>query len=133
MKKSTLILALIGALLLAACSESLGEASADFCAAEAGLASAVDELGTLNPQSTASELEQVKKDISDAWDDYETAAEDTNEAAKTEAQRAYTDYLNAVEVIPGSGSLGERVQAHIDAAKVLVADLKIIADASKCT
>jgi hypothetical protein len=119
--------------LVAACSPaSPDEAVDDFCDAQDELISAVSGLTTLSLASGDGDVDNVRGDIESAWDSYEGETEGLEEELRSQAQNAYTDYLNAVEVIPPDDSIGDRVQAHVDAAQVFLGDLQQISGSVNC-
>jgi hypothetical protein len=123
----------IAFLVIAACSPSTPEEAVDdFCDAQDELISAVGELTTLSLTSGEGDVDNVRGDIESAWDSYEGETEGLEEELRSQAQNAYTDYLNAIEVIPPDDTIGERVQAHVAAAQVFLGDLQQISGSVNC-
>lgn len=131
--KRPLAFAAAAFLAIAACSSPAPEEAVDdFCAAQDELTTSVEELSTLSLSSTSGELDTVRSDIEAGWETYETETEGLEESLKSQAQNAYTDYLNAVEVIPPDDTIEQRIDAYVAAAEVFREDLRQISDSVTC-
>jgi hypothetical protein len=130
--KRQFAIALMGVLALTACSDSPDENLAAFCDSHDSLVTSVESFGSLSAESTSDDVDAVRDDVETSWAAYEAAAEDVSQDAKTQAEAAYSDYLNAISVIPGDAPISDRVEMTIEAANVLKTNLNTIAESVTC-
>lgn len=131
--KRPVVFVIVALFAIAACSSpEPEEAVDDFCAAQDELTTSVGELSTLTLSSAADDVDTVRNEIGSAWETYETETEGLEESLKSQAQNAYTDYLNATEIIPPDNTIEQRVKAYVAAAEAFLADLRQISDSVNC-
>lgn len=122
-----------GALLLAGCTQSVDEASGDFCSNADALEAELVSLGSLvDGDATVDDVEAQRDAVSDAYDNLASSGGDLDEAVSAAADDAYSSYQDAVDAIPGDASVTEAATAYAAAAQAYVADLATIAVDAGC-
>ena len=122
-----------GGLLLAGCTQSVDEASGDFCSNVDALEAELVSLGSLvDGDATVDDVEAQRDAVSDAYDNLASSGGDLDEAVSAAADDAYGSYQDAVDAIPGDASVTEAVTAYAAAAQAYVADLATIAVDAGC-
>lgn len=122
-----------GALLLAGCTESVEEASGDFCANLDTLEAELASLESLVAgDATVDDIEAQKEVVRDAYDAAEASAGELDEAVSNDAEAAYDSYEDAVSEIPGDATLSEAAPQYASAVQAYVASLATIAVDAGC-
>ena len=122
-----------GALLLAGCTESVEEASGDFCSNLDTLEAELASLESLVAgDATLDDIDAQREVVRDAWDAAASSAGDLDEAVAGEADAAYDSYQNALGEIPGDATLSEAAPAYASATQGYLASLATIAVDAGC-
>ena len=125
--------ALAAALVLGGCSESVEEASGDFCSSLDTLDAELESLESLVAgDATLDDLEAQRDVVSDAWQDAADNAGTLDEAVSTEADSAYGTFQDAIDAIPGDATVTEAAAQYAAAVRAHVADLATIAVDAGC-
>ncbi len=117
---------------LAACSPSPEDALANFCDAQDDLLTSIGAISDLSLGSPADDVVAVRDDISGAWNDYVSAADELAEVQIAGVQSAYQGFLDAVDAIPDGASIGEAIQLSIEAADVFLAQVREVRSSVSC-
>ena len=121
------------ALLMAGCTETVEEASGDFCSNLDTLEAEVASLESLVAgDATLDDIDAQRDVVRDAWDAMASSAGDLDEAVSAEADSAYDSYQDALGEIPGDASLTEAAPVYAAAAQAYLADLAGIAVDAGC-
>ncbi|MBE9140935.1 hypothetical protein IQ254_27680 [Nodosilinea sp. LEGE 07088] len=83
------------------------DAEAGLCDDLNGFATALQNLGQLNAQSTVNDLETARSDLAKAYESVKASAATVEEARLNELDTAYTDFETTVSSISGRDTLGE--------------------------
>ncbi len=86
---------------------SVEDAEAGLCDDLNGLATAVQNLGQINAQSTVNELESARRDVRTAYESVKSSAATVKEARMDELDTAYSNFDQTVNSISGRDTLGE--------------------------
>lgn len=122
-----------GALLLVGCTESVEEASGDFCSNLDTLEAELASLESLVAgDATLDDIDAQREVVRDAYDAAASSAGDLDEAVSGEADAAYDSYQNALREIPGDATLSEAAPAYASAAQAYLASLATIAVDAGC-
>lgn len=115
--------------LVSGCTESVEEASDNYCSSLESLDSAVVDLRALVAgDATVEEVHDQKTAIQDAYQQTVDAASDLDEAVSNESERAYDSFQDAVDAIPVS----EAAAQYTAAAEAYLALLANIAVEAGC-
>ena len=121
------------ALLLAGCTESVDEASGDYCSNLDTLEAELASLESLAAgDATLDDIDAQREVVRDAWDAVASSAGDLDQAVSAEADAAYDSYQNALGEIPGDATLSEAAPAYAVAAQTYLASLASIAVDAGC-
>lgn len=124
---------LTAALALGGCSESVDEASADYCSSVDNLNSELASLASLvGGDATLDEIQAQRDAVSGAYDETAAAAGDLEESVSSAADSAYSDFQDAVDAIPGDATLTEAAEQYAAAARQYEASLATIAADAGC-
>jgi hypothetical protein len=125
--------AAVVALGLAGCSQSVEEASGEYCADLDALRGELSSLTSLvGGDATVEQLQEQRDAVSEAYDAVVSRGDDLDQAVSTEADQAYQAYQDAVDAIPGDASLTEAAPQYAAAVQAYLADLESIADQAGC-
>ena len=121
------------ALLLAGCTETVDDASGDFCSNLDTLESEVASLESLvAADATLDDIDAQREIVRDAWDSVASSAGDLDEAVSAEADSSYDSYQDALGEIPGDATLTEAAPVYAAAAQAYLASLAGIAVDAGC-
>jgi hypothetical protein len=122
-----------GALLLTGCTESVEEASGDFCSNLDTLEAELASLESLVAgDATLDDIDAQREAVRDAYDATAASAGDLDEAVSSEADSAYDSYQDSLGEIPGDASLSEAAPQYAAAAQGYLASLATIAQDAGC-
>ena len=132
--RSTIAVAVAaGALLLAGCTESVEDASGDYCS---NLDSLQAELAALESllagDATLDEINEQREVVRDAFDATAASAGDLNEAVSGEADSANDSYPDAYAGVPGHATHSEAGPQYASAVQGYPPSLATIADDAGC-
>lgn len=119
MKKLLLLipLSLLLTLVLSACgAPSTGEAKTAFCNTLPPLNTAVQNVKSINPNTTVDQAKQYGKDLDKAWKDTKDAAANLQEAQINDLQSAYDSMSKQINNISDDATLhgaNEAIQASV--------------------
>jgi hypothetical protein len=120
-------------LALGGCSESVDEASADYCTSVDNLDAELASLASLvSGDATLDEIQAQRDAVSGAYDETTAAAGDLEESVSSAAESAYGDFQDAVDAIPGDATLTEAAGQYADAARQYAASLATVAADAGC-
>ena len=123
----------VGALLLAGCTESVEEASGDFCSNLDTLEAELASLESLVAgDATLDDIDVQRDAVRDAYDATAASADDLEASVSSEADTAYDSYQDAVDAIPGDATVTEAAPAYATAARGYLASLSTIAVDAGC-
>lgn len=129
---ATLPLAL-AALALAGCSDSVEEASADYCASLDDLNAEVASLRSLVAgDATQEQISDQADSVRGAYEATVAAAGDLDEAVSNEADSAYDTFSSSVDAIAGDATLSEAAAQYSAAAQTYLSSLAGIAQEAGC-
>ena len=121
------------ALLLAGCTETVDEASGDFCSNLDTLEAELASLESLVAgDASLDDIDAQREVVRDAWDAAASSAGDLDEAVSAEADSAYDSYQDALSEIPGEATLSEAAPVYAAAAQAYLASLAGIAVDAGC-
>ena len=107
----TFVLMFLLLLLIGCIPQSLEEAQVDFCQALADYGQAVQELASINADTTVDELNAARQNVAAARQAVVDTAADLREAQVRQAEEAWRDFEETVNAIPGDATLGEAAAA----------------------
>ena len=108
--KRILVLVMAAAFVVAACS-STEDAVDAYCDDLSSLASALQEGQSLTASSTVDDVQQVRDDVTSAYDDAVSSAQDVDDAVTGEIQSAQQAFSDAVGAIPDDSSVSDGLAA----------------------
>ena len=120
------------AVMLTGCSESVEDASGDFCSNLDTLDAELASLESLVADATLDDIEAQRDVVADAWQDAADSAGSLDEAVSNEADSAYDAYQDAIGAIPGDATVAEAAPQYAAAVQAYVADLATIAVDAGC-
>ena len=103
----TLVLMFMLFLLIGCIPQSLEEAQVDFCQALAAYGHAVQELESINADTTVEELNAAGENVAAARQAVVDTAADLRSAQVRHAEEDWHDFEETVKAIPGDATLGE--------------------------
>ena len=118
--------------MLTGCSESVEDASGDFCSNLDTLDAELASLESLVADATLDDIEAQRDVVADAWQDAADSAGSLDEAVSNEADSAYDAYQDAIGAIPGDATVAEAAPQYAAAVQAYVADLATIAVDAGC-
>lgn len=136
-RRSRLVLAgavgVSAALALAGCTESVEEASADYCSSIETLESELESLRSLvGGDGTLDDIEAQRDAVGEAFDASAEAAGDLEESVSAAASSANEEFQDAVAAIPGDATLTEAAGQYAAAARQYLASLATVASDAGC-
>lgn len=128
------VLAAVGAAVaLAGCTQSVDEASTDYCSSIETLEGELDSLGSLvSGDATPEEIQAQREAVSEAFDASSEAAGDLEESVSGAANAANEAFQDAVDAIPDDASLIDTARQYTSAAQQYLASLATIAADAGC-
>ena len=131
--RGAVLLGAAAALVLTGCSQSVDEASSDYCANLDTLNSELASLDTLvTGDATVEEIEDQVSAVESAADDVESSGGDLDSAVSDAADSAASDFDAAVGEISGDASLSEASADYEAAVASYINSLASIADEAGC-
>jgi hypothetical protein len=122
-----------GALLVGGCTESVEEASGDFCSDVDTLEAELASLESLvEGDATLDDIEAQREVVREAYDATVSSGGDLDEAVSSEADAAYDSYQEAVDAVPGDATLSEAAPEYASAVQDYLASLAMIATDAGC-
>lgn len=124
----------VAALALGGCSDTVEEASADYCTSLDDLNAEVASLRSLVAgDATQEQVSDQAEAVRGAYDATVTAAGNLDEAVSNEASSAYDTFSSTVEAIPDDSTLSETADQYSAAAQTYLDSLASIAQEAGCT
>ena len=121
------------ALLVAGCSQSLDEATAEYCNdLDALRAEAAQFQELVAGNATVAEITAQARAVSDAYQEVRAAGQDVGQAISEQVDDAYSAYQDQVDQIPADTSLSDAVPQYGDAVEGYLDQLAEISNDVGC-
>jgi hypothetical protein len=118
---------------LAACSQSVDEASSDYCSGLDTLRAEIASLESLvSSDATLDEIQAQRATVQDAYQATSDSAADLDDAVAEAAESAHDDYQEALDAIPDDAALTEAASQYADAVRGYAVSLATIAADAGC-
>jgi hypothetical protein len=116
-----------------ACSGSVDDASAAYCASLQDLRGEVRELLSLvSSDADVDDVRDQREAVSEVFDELRAESESLQEALRESGEAAHEDFQDAVADIPGDVAVSEAIAAYREAARDYAAALVALRDDAGC-